>query len=71
MNTVELKKSFAGSQYDELLLDIYLDESKIEYQKGRYVKAIEKFEELYGEADVEIYSAPGRSLQKWYSCVFA
>ena len=61
MNTVELKKSFAGSQYDELLLDIYLDESKIEYQKGRYVKAIEKFEELYGEADVEIYSAPGRS----------
>ena len=61
MNTVELKKSFAGSQYDELLLDIYLDESKIEYQKGRYVKAIEKIEELYGEADVEIYSAPGRS----------
>ena len=61
MNTVELKKSFAENQYDELLLDIYLDESKIEYQKGRYVKAIEKFEELYGETDVEIYSAPGRS----------
>ena len=61
MNTVELKKSFAENQYDELLLDIYLDESKIEYQKQRYVKAIEKFEELYGETDVEIYSAPGRS----------
>ena len=61
MNTVELKKSFAGNQYDELLLDIYLDESKLEYQKDRYVKAIEKFEALYGEADVEIYSAPGRS----------
>ena len=61
MNTVELKKLFAGGQYDELLMDIYLDESKIEYQKGRYVKAIEKFETLYGEADVEIYSAPGRS----------
>ena len=61
MNTAELKKSFADSQYDELLLDIYLDESKLEYQKGRYVKAIEKFEELFGEADVEIYSAPGRS----------
>lgn len=61
MNTVELKKSFVENQYDELLLDIYLDESKIEYQKQRYVKAIEKFEELYGETDVEIYSAPGRS----------
>ena len=61
MNTVELKKSFAGNQYDELLLDIYLDESKLEYQKDRYVKAIAKFEELYGESDVEIYSAPGRS----------
>ncbi len=61
MNTAELKKSFAGSQYDELLFDIYLDDSKLEYQKDRYVKAIEKFEELYGETDVEIYSAPGRS----------
>ncbi len=61
MNTVELKKSFVGNQYDELLLDIYLDESKLEYQKDRYVKAIAKFEELYGESDVEIYSAPGRS----------
>ena len=61
MNTVELKKLFAGNQYDELLMDIYLDESRIDYQKNRYVKAIEKFESLYGEADVEIYSAPGRS----------
>ena len=61
MNTVELKKSFADGQYDELLMDIYLDDAKIEYQKERYVKAIEKFETLYGENDVEIYSAPGRS----------
>lgn len=61
MNTVELKKAFADGQYDELLVDIYLDEAKTEYQKERYVKAIEKFESLYGEQDVEIYSAPGRS----------
>ncbi|MBR3601308.1 MAG: galactokinase [Lachnospiraceae bacterium] len=61
MNTVELKKLFAEGQYDELLMDIYLDEAKIAYQKDRYVKAIEKFETLYGESDVEIYSAPGRS----------
>ena len=61
MNTVELKKLFADGQYDELLKDIYLDEAKIEYQRARYVKAITKFEELYGEDNVEIYSAPGRS----------
>ena len=61
MNTVELKKLFAENQYNELLMDIYLDEAKINYQKERYVKAIERFEVLYGEADVEIYSAPGRS----------
>ncbi len=61
MNTTELKNAFAKNQYDELLMDIYLDEGKMEYQKARYIKAIEKFEELYGEADAEIYSAPGRS----------
>ena len=60
-STVELKKEFLNGDYDELLTDIYLDESKIEYQKERYVEAIEKFEKLYGEAEVEIYSAPGRS----------
>ena len=60
-NTVELKKQFVKGEYDNLLTDIYLDENKIEYQRERYVKAIEKFEALYGEADVEIYSAPGRS----------
>ena len=60
-NTVELKKQFVKGEYDNLLTDIYLDENKIEYQRARYVKAIEKFEALYGEADVEIYSAPGRS----------
>lgn len=48
-------------KYNERLVDVYVDESLIEYQKERYIKAIEKFEELYGEAEVEIYSAPGRS----------
>ena len=60
-STVELKKQFLNSEFDSLLTDIYLDDSKIEYQKNRYVKAIEKFEALFGEAEVEIYSAPGRS----------
>ena len=59
--TVELKELFANGNCDDLLTDIYLDASRIEYQRDRYVKALERFEEIYGEAEVEIYSAPGRS----------
>ena len=47
--------------YKELLKDIYVDEHLIPYQEKRYVKAMEEFIRLYGEHDIEIYSAPGRS----------
>lgn len=57
----ELKKEFQKGKYDSLLLDIYVDEGQLEYQRARYVSAIEKFEELYGAKEVSIYSAPGRS----------
>lgn len=59
--TAELKKEFADGKYNDRLSDIYVDESQVSYQQTRYIKAIEKFEELYGEKEVEIYSAPGRS----------
>ena len=61
MKTTELKKGFQDGKYEELLKDIYVDEAVLDYQKERYIKAIESFEELFGEKDVEIYSAPGRS----------
>lgn len=61
MNTTELKKGFQDGKYEELLKDIYIDEAVLDYQKERYIKAIESFEELFGEKEVEIYSAPGRS----------
>lgn len=54
---VEVK---AGKQ-DERLKKIYVDESMLSYQRERYQKAVEKFEELYGAGEAEIYSAPGRS----------
>lgn len=54
---VEVK---AGKQ-DERLKEIYVDESMLPYQRERYQKAVEKFEELYGAGETEIYSAPGRS----------
>ena len=61
MKTTELKKGFQDGKYEELLKDIYIDEAVLDYQKERYIKAIESFEELFGEKEVEIYSAPGRS----------
>ena len=59
--TSELKEALKKGDYKDLLSDIYVDESKIKYQTERYIKAIEKFEKLYGEGEAAIYSAPGRS----------
>lgn len=59
--TNEIKEALKKGDYKDLLTDIYVDESRIEYQTERYIKAIEKFEKLYGEGDAAIYSAPGRS----------
>ena len=62
MQSAELiREKISNGKYDDKLLDIYADKSVLEYQRYRYVSAIEKFESLYGAADVEIYSAPGRS----------
>ena len=56
-----LKQQFKNKEHDARLKDIYLDEDQIEYQRNRYIEMIEGFEEIFGEAEVEIYSAPGRS----------
>ena len=62
MSQVEkLKNLFENKEYDQLLMDIYLDAGKIDYQRKRYVQALEKYCELYGNDEVVIYSAPGRS----------
>jgi galactokinase len=49
------------NNYDELIEDLYIDSQLVDYQKTRYVKAIEKFISLYGDQDIEVYSTPGRS----------
>ena len=61
MTTENMKELFKSGAKDELLMDVYLDENKLAYQRDRYVAAIEQFEKLYGTAEVSIYSAPGRS----------
>ena len=47
--------------YDETLKDIYVDEKKIAYERERYIKAIESYTEHFGEGEVFVFSAPGRS----------
>ena len=61
MTTKELKELWKSGAQDELLMDIYLDENQLAYQRERYVTAMEKFESLFGVGEVSIYSAPGRS----------
>ena len=56
-----LVEDLNNKKYDELLNDIYVDTILLDYQRERYVKAINKYVSLYGDTDVEIYSAPGRS----------
>ena len=56
-----LKEEFKNGVYRDLLKDIYVDEGVLDYQTERYIKALETYEKLYGEQEVEIYSAPGRS----------
>ena len=57
----ELKEIIAGGEFDEKLAQIYLDKDMIPYNRERYVKALDKFTELFGDQEVAIYSAPGRS----------
>lgn len=61
MTTEKMKELFASKTKDDLLMDIYLDENKLDYQRQRYIEAIAKYEEIYGVDEVSIYSAPGRS----------
>lgn len=54
-------KEIQEGTYNDVLKEVYIDESRIEKQPQRYVAAIEKFISLYGDQEIEIYSTPGRS----------
>ena len=61
MQTKELLAGLKNHEFDERLKALYVDETVLEHQRARYIAAIEKYVELYGDGEVEIYSAPGRS----------
>ena len=61
MNTKKVLELICQGELDNDFIDIYVDIEQLEYQKKRYVNAIMKFEEYYGDDDIKIFSAPGRS----------
>lgn len=56
-----LIEELKANKYQDRFLDIYVDEGVLEYQKERYIKALEGFKAVYGDRDVCVFSAPGRS----------
>ena len=61
MNSKELFTKLEINIYDAILKDVYIDYKVLDYQKNRYMNAVKEFERIFGEHEVEIYSAPGRS----------
>lgn len=59
--TKKIVEQIKNGQYDGKLLDIYVDEKSLSYQKERYINAVKRYEEIFGDEEIAIYSAPGRS----------
>ncbi|MCR4716081.1 MAG: galactokinase family protein [Lachnospiraceae bacterium] len=57
----DLIKDFTDGLMDDKLLDIYLDEARIDSQRDRYIRALVEYKKLFGDELIGIYSAPGRS----------
>ena len=61
INSSVLKQQLADGRYDDRFREIYADDAAPEYHRGRYSKLIDTFVKKFGESDVSIYSAPGRT----------
>ena len=61
MKSKDIKDRIKNGSLTDRLNEIYIDNRVIEHQTLRYINAVERFEDIYGETDIELYSAPGRS----------
>lgn len=61
MNSSDLRTALQNGDYDSLFTDIYVDERLTDYQRTRYIDAVNNFTNLFQEGEVSIYSAPGRT----------
>lgn len=50
-----------GNSFDNKLTELYIDQNRILYEKERYLKAIDSYRAYFGEGEIEMFSAPGRS----------
>ena len=61
MNSNEIKAKINAGGLDKTFADLY-GESKVEFARARYEKAIDEFEKLYGgDRDISLFSVSGRS----------
>ncbi|MGN0353719.1 MAG: galactokinase [Muricoprocola sp.] len=56
-----VKEYIHNGELDGVLQELYVDEKSIPSQRERYENALDQFKELFGEKEIEIYSAAGRS----------
>ncbi len=61
MNISDILTAIGSGAYDERLREIYPGNEALPYQKQRYLKALRRYAETFGEEEVQVYSAPGRS----------
>lgn len=55
---IMIKNDISSGKFDEMFKLLYGDAEKA---KARYLKAVDDFEKLYGEHEVRLFSAPGRT----------
>lgn len=60
-DTMRAIEVLQARQLDERLLEIYIDEKQLDYQRKRYMNAVRKYEMIFDMNEIFIYSAPGRS----------
>ena len=58
MKALDLIEGIRNHEYDDKFNELYVD---IEKQKKRYIELLDKYIELYGDNEIHIFSAPGRS----------
>ena len=51
-------EKITNGEFDNLFTDIYIDSSMIDYQKKRYVHAIEQYETIFCPDKVAIFRLP-------------
>ena len=57
----EAIKLLNGNSFDNKLTELYVDQNRVTCEKERYLKAIDSYRTYFGEGEIEIFSAPGRS----------